>query len=706
MNTPWPQLRDELTLYPGPTTRHGAPTWSLHDPVRNLYFRIDWMTFEILSRWSIADNSKILEELIQETTLHVNEQSLQSVHEFLANRDLIKRNALNQSDAYTQEDNRRHTSALTWLLHHYLFFRLPLLKPDRWLTRTYPHVRWLASPSFAIITFIALCFGLLEASKQWDVFTNTLVDMFSLTGLVAAGTTLIGVKLLHELGHAYTAKTLGCKVPTMGIAFLVLFPMAYTDVNDAWKLQRQKDRLAVGAAGIVTELVIAVWATLAWAFLPDGALRNATFLLATTTWVSTLIINASPFLRFDGYFLLMDSLELPNLHQRSFALARWKLREWLFALKHPLPEYFTPRRHIGLIAFAWGTWIYRLIVFIGIAVLVYLSIPKPLGPLLALLEITWFIIRPIWNEVRTWLTLGKEIMSHTRILLTLSLVTLMIATFVVPWDKRVRAQALLQPATITPLVAPGRALVESRLVDTNSPVTADKPLLLLRSQDLEFKQLAAQSRAQALQWQSSGSGITQDLREQRQIIIAEQNKVAAELEGIKALLAQYSLSAPNDGTLIWENPDLSTGQWIAKNETLGSVIQMDSWQVLTYLTEYELDRVTTGNSARFYPESDRLAPLKVHVTRIDSDATRVLKEGILASNRGGTILVREQGEQLVPEVAIYRVLLKLSSSDRTLFANNHIPTLRGQLVIYGEEKSWMDKYWRSALALIYREAGF
>jgi putative peptide zinc metalloprotease protein len=162
--------------------------------------------------------------------------------------------------------------------------------------------------------------------------------MWSLQGLLAYGVTLAGGEMLHELGHGITAKRYGCRVPTMGVAFLVLWPVAYTDTNEVWKLTRRDQRLKVAAAGITTELVIAVWALLAWLWLPDGWPKAMAFLLATTTWVSTVLINASPFMRFDGYFLLSDYLQMPNLHSRAFALARWDLRERLFALGEARPS--------------------------------------------------------------------------------------------------------------------------------------------------------------------------------------------------------------------------------------------------------------------------------------------------------------------------------------------------------------------------------
>ena len=181
-----------------------------------------------------------------------------------------------------------------------------------------------------------------------------------------------------------------------------MWPVLYTDTNDVWRLKNHRQRLAVSSAGVLTELGIALWATFLWVLVPDGLLRSMLFLLSTTTWVSTVLINVSPFMRFDGYFILMDALDMPNLHGRSFALARWKLREWLFALDEPRPEQLSPAREHGLIAFAWATWIYRLVVFLGIAVLVYHFAVKLVGILLFMVEILWFVLMPLRLELKAW----------------------------------------------------------------------------------------------------------------------------------------------------------------------------------------------------------------------------------------------------------------------------------------------------------------
>ena len=100
----------------------------------------------------------------------------------------------------------------------------------------------------------------------------------------------------------------------MGIAFVVLWPMLYTDTGESWKLRSSRQRLAIASAGILCELSLAGLSTLGWALSDPGPLRNALLYLATTSWVLSLALNASPFMRFDGYFILSDLLDFPNLH--------------------------------------------------------------------------------------------------------------------------------------------------------------------------------------------------------------------------------------------------------------------------------------------------------------------------------------------------------------------------------------------------------
>ncbi len=439
-----PPLREELELFPGPALSDGQPSWTLHDPVRNAFFRIDWLSFEILSRWQMIRPAAIAEDIPRHTTLHPEIEDVLAMARFLLDNQLL-RSPPDRARLMAESVRRRRGTWFNNLLHNYLFFRVPLVRPDGWLQRRVGWVAPLYSQGFAWLTLLVLLIGLVLVERDWTRFTSTLMDTFSWQGALGYGVALIAIKTLHELGHAFTAKRFGCRVPTMGVAFLVMFPMAYTDTNEVWKLNQRQQRFKVAAAGVLTELVVAVWATLAWVLLPEGLPKSIAFMLATTTWIATLAINSSPFMRFDGYFLLLDWLDMPNLHARSFALARWDMRERLFGLGLGPPEYFSRKMTVGLILFAYATWIYRLVLFLGIAALVYHFFIKAVGILLFVVEIGWFVLMPLYKEMKDWPQPLSGQRSRARLwrpaLILLGLVLLL----VLPWPTRVGASGVLRP---------------------------------------------------------------------------------------------------------------------------------------------------------------------------------------------------------------------------------------------------------------------
>ncbi len=134
----WAPLREEISLLPGPRARDGAPTWSLHDPARNLFFRIDWLSFEVLARWHLGVEggaAAIVADLRACTSLDPAAAEVESVLQFLSANELVRRHTPQATGAMAQQARRRRVKLGAWLLHHYLFFRVPLWRPDAWLGR-------------------------------------------------------------------------------------------------------------------------------------------------------------------------------------------------------------------------------------------------------------------------------------------------------------------------------------------------------------------------------------------------------------------------------------------------------------------------------------------------------------------------------------------------------------------------------------------
>lgn len=692
-----PPLRQELTVHPGPRGADGAPSWTLHDPLRNQFFRLSWPAFEMLSRWHLGQPEAVAETIRHETTLEVEAEDVAEMVEFLARGQLLQPAGPDYTRHLLSVARASRTSWTEWLLHHYLFFRVPLVQPDRVLGVLLPWTRWLGGTAFRLATLAALAVGLLLVGRQWSVFATTLVDQFSITGLAAFGVALGLAKVIHELGHALTAKSFGLRVPTMGVAFLVLMPVLYTDVNEAWKLPDRRRRLLIGGAGVLSELALAAWATLAWALLPDGTGRQMAFTLAATTWISSLLINLSPFMRFDGYFLMADALDMPNLHNRAFALARWRLREVLFGLGEPAPEHVPPGRRSLLVAFAWVVWIYRLGLFLGIAVLVYHFFIKVVGILLFAVEIGWFVIKPIAAEIREWRQRLPAIGTSRRSRWSLGLAVLGLLIALVPWNGRVSAPAMLKAAGHVVLYPPGPARLASVEAREGAWVEAGSVLAVLESPEIDYRLVQTARRMGVLKYELSSVGFEDSFRDRSQAIARELEAAAAEHAAALRDKARLTLRAPIAGWVTDISPLLLNGQWLNPREALmavrgpGAVIE-------AYVAEDDLPRIRPGGSASFLAEGSRAA-LAATIAEIDRTAVRGLSDPALATAYGGGVPARFVDKALVPDAALYRVRLAVPGT-----ASEGV-MLRGEVHLDGEGRSLAQRLFRAAATVVIREWG-
>jgi putative peptide zinc metalloprotease protein len=698
----WPLLREDLTIYPGPADASGAPTWTLHDPARNQYFSLDWVSFEVITRLKLQDIDLIVDSINGNTTLNLDEDSITFVLQFLEENELIQRSDRSGAAWLNTKNNAREKGIFQHLLHGYLFFRVPLFRPDKYLNQILGHLQFLYGSKFFKLTFCAFLLGLWGVFRQWQLFSTTLVDTFSIDGLMGYSVALLCIKVIHELGHALTAKRFGCRVPTMGVAFLVMMPVAYTDVTESWKLNSHNQRLAIAGAGIVTELVLASWALLAWTLMPDGVVRGICFFVATTSLVATLAVNASPFMRFDGYFLLCDAVGIPNLHPRSFAYARWWLREKLFQLGDPKPEEFSDKYETFILVFAFITWIYRLIVFFGIALLVYHYFFKALGIILFVVEFWYFLSRPVWNELVAWKKRWSEIGPVVRHRPAYYLFLVLLGFFIIPYDITINSQGILKPEKSFSVIAFQPSQVLAIPPSINTSINIGDSIIKLDSPELDTKLLKARTKVQTLTKQFGSAGFSTETITLQPVIREQLESAIEELKGLVAEKYRLNAIAPFSGSIVDVDPDLFVGEWVPKGMQLVTLIDDAHWVVDCYIEEADLNRIDVGNWGKFIPESPGLTALGLSVISIDRDASKTLIDGALASTAGGQILVRQQGNRVIPERAIYRVRLRVDGHPNKLSTGY----LRGSVTIFGWPKSVLGDVLRGGLATFVREAGF
>jgi len=699
-----PELRQDLALHPGPDAPDGTPTWTLHDPASNRFYRLGWAAFEMLSRWTQGSADALLAAVNRETTLRLTPNDLDALLHTLAGNHLLVTRDAQGTQVLAAHEHALRLSPAQWLLKNYLFLRVPLLRPMHWLRRASPFVAWAFRPAFwAGVAFLTLL-GLVLASRRWDEFTHTFVSYASWDGLLAIAAAMAFAKLLHELGHAFTATRFGCRVPTMGVAFLVMLPVLYTDTNEAWKLVSRRQRLAIGAAGMLSELALAAVALASWSLLPDapawGPLRSGAFLLATTTWVVTLAINASPFMRFDGYFLLSDAVGMPNLHERAFALARWWLRERLFALGEPVPELFTPVRQRWLIAFAWVTWLDRLVLCFGIALLVFHAFFKALGLILMAVELGWFIARPVMRELKAWWLRRAGLRWNRASGRTALAAGGMLLVLLWPWQTAVRAPGVLGALQAQALYAPYAAHLASTLPLSGQAVRAGQTLAHLRSPELSARLAEAQAQEDQLEWQLIQQPFDEHLMEEGQALRKRRDAAREEVTGLKEEMQRLTLTAPFDGTVVETDDDARDGTWIPAGERLLQVIGPHGTKVDAFVGEDALDAIAAGQRAVFVPAAPEQSKVACTVTRVEAVQLPALDVPIVASPYGGDVPAQRTTDgKLLPLQPTFRV--RLEQCDRALPPASEVA---GVAHLPGSRRSLVERALRSVTALWQRES--
>jgi putative peptide zinc metalloprotease protein len=696
-----PLLREDLQLIAGASSADGSPTWVVVDPVRGKYYHIGWAAYQILSRWSGRSAEAVLSQIHTDTTCRATKQDLEDLLRFLYANHLMRDPPEGGYRAYVDQAEAAKPQWLMWLVHHYLFFQIPLVRPDGFLRATLPFVEWLFSKTTAwVIACIGLA-GIYLVSRQWDTFTATILHFFTPQGLALYVLCLVVVKVFHELGHAYTATRYGCRVPTMGVAMMVMVPMLYSDTSDAWKLTSRRQRAAIGAAGMVVECALAALAIFAWNFLDDGVVRSLVFIVATTSLMVSAAINLSPFMRFDGYYVLSDLLDIPNLHERAFAFGRWQLRRLLLGLDVPMPEPVAAAQRRFFIWFAWGVWIYRFMLFLGIAFVVYEFFFKLLGLILFAVEIGWFILLPVVSELKTWWSLRGAMRERGRVWVSVGGLAFLMAALFIPWSDRISLPAVLESTPHATIYAPvsGR-IVELALKEGRRVGVGDR-LVTLESSVLEKDMALIRKRIEVERSRGRRQFIDQQELAQHQVTLETLKARLSQLEGLLEQQQNLVLTAPIEGVVTDRAEALHVGQWINKELPLAYVIDPAGEELHALAPETEVGYLHEGQSARFIPQGADRPSLEAQVVEIRDSDESSFTVPYLASLYGGDVAVQEDAHRrLKPETSVYRITLHLVDSPP-----RWNQAVRGIVLVKGPRISFAQRVWQQSARIFIRESG-
>lgn len=692
-----PIIRQDLRLLRGARDEAGEKSWLLYDPLRHQYFALTQTALLLLKYLPRISSVGELKEILAAENAQVDDYEIEQFVGFLRNNFLSVGSDKAHVKRIADAHERRQHHWLMWLVHNYLFIKIPLIRPDSFLAGLLRLVKPLASKPARYAIYAAGLYGLFKLMWHWESFVSTFDYFFNWQGLTYYFLALIGVKIAHELGHALVAKHFGLRVSSMGVALLVLFPVLYTDNTDAWRLTDQRKKLNIVLAGLLVELHIAMVALFCWGVMDDGPMKSAAFFLATTSIVGSLLVNLSPFMRFDGYYAMADFMGMQNLQPRAFELARWQLRQWLFGLPENAPEPFSVGKHYFLVLYSFATWIYRLFLFIGIALLVYFMAFKLLGILLFIIEIVWFIARPIYAEMNRWwakrelFSLNKQTRRSLFVLSTLLLIAF------VPWRTNISAPAIVESVRQVPVYLPEAAQITAVLIESEQRVEKGQVLVSAVNPDIENQIMLLNRRIRLLELEAKRYANSQ--RGIRNKLVSEQKlvEIQSRLAGFESRRAELELRAPEAG-IIQLSQNLVRGRWVLPSDQMFFIFEPQNAQIIAFVNENDMRLVSVGRAAKFIPNDGVSGTYDARLSELETAAVETISYGEVTSQFGGPIAVEGDDK---PKDAYYKGRAVLISDAPTLSRN-----IAGTLYIETHPFAPAGRFWDGLMALLVRESGF
>ena len=470
------------------------------------------------------------------------------------------------------------------LILGFLAIKVPLIDPDRALDRSMPLIRLLFGPVGALCYLVLLVLGTKalvdESHRLFDQSAGLLAP--GNLGLLYVG--LVLAKLVHEFGHAAACKRYGGEVHKMGVMLLLFAPLPYMDATASWGFRSRFHRMLVGASGVLAEFAVAAVAALVWANSAPGVINALAYNVIFVASVSTLLFNLNPLMRFDGYHMLVDWLDVPNLFQRSRDQLKYLGERFALGVKNAEPAART-RKEAWLLptygVVSLGYWLVLMSTIIFFIAEQYLEV----GIALAWIIFFTAIALPLLKFAKYLVSSPR--LQHQRLRAVTSTAVIGSLAFAVlagvPMPERVRVKGVLQASDFRELYSESGGTLVQVLVRPGSWVKAGQPLARLDNPELDYEIRAARRQreqllAQELQAVSMAVANLQPLVRQRQAV---EEKIAQLLQQQKQLV----VLAPIEG--IWSASELeaSRGQWIGRGASMGTVVDDRSWRFVAVLPQ-------------------------------------------------------------------------------------------------------------------------
>ncbi len=702
-----PDLVVQTQVYEGQTQ------YVIKDPVAMRYFRFGPYEYFLLEH---LDGKRSIEELKELFEVHFPDQRLEieDIARFigqLVQAGLVVVEAPGQGSVlYKRFKKQRFRKRLaTWT--NILYIKIPIIDPERLLTRMLPYFRWLYARPVVILTILcwfAAAFWVLGHYDEFRARLPTFHAFFNWRNIFYMWAILAVVKVIHEFGHGLTCKYFGGECHEMGLLFLVLAPCMYCDVSDSWLLKNKWHRVAIDAAGIYVELTLASLATFIWWVTPEGLVNTLALSVMFLCSVNTVLFNGNPLLRFDGYYILMDIMEVPNLRQKAQEFFLRLFAKVCLGLPAELDPLLPRSRRVFFVVYAIASYLYRWFIAIVILLFLYRFLqPYKLGVISAMLaaaSLGTLVAMPFY-QVGKYLMQARKVatISWWRLSATLLVATgLVSAFFFVPLPYSVRAMAHIQPAHPQQVWVEVPGILAELAVRNGDRVRRGDLIARLVNYDKQRELLQAEANLRQQELLAKALELHQDPAKRAEAVRARQQaqELRKLVENLRRELAMLELRADRDGVVIGAPKPEMLGAYFEQGTLFCQVGDPNQLEARLYVSQTHVSLVRVGQEVRIKLYSRADDTIEGTIAALSKVNTATLPTEL--SNKGGgeipTTTDPATGRE-VPMETLYVAVVPLDPENLPPYV---APGQRGIAKIRVEPTTLAWRAWR----LIRRTLGF
>lgn len=570
----------------------GEKWYVLQDAFNNQFYRLRPAAYDFVAR---LRSTRTVDDVWQECLERdpENAPGQQDVIQILSQlylANLLQYRVPEDSAKLFERYRKRRQREVQSKLLGIMFARFPLFDPDDFLRRCLPVAKKLISPVGAVLWFLVVAGALKVAVDHGSELVDQSQGILAPANLFLLYLGLVVVKVLHEFGHAFACRRFGGEVHVMGVMLLVFTPIPYMDATSSWAFRNRWHRVLVGSAGMIVEVFVAALATFVWVRTGPGALHSLMYNMMFIASVSTLLFNANPLLRFDGYYILSDLLDIPNLHQQARGFLRHLFERYVFGWKDSESPAATRKERVWLVVFGVTSGIYRVFVFTAIILFVADRFLLA-GAIMAIVCVISWVLVPMGRFVHYLATSPRLERTRLRAVgVTVGAVGILLCLLgAVPFPSAFRAPGILKATEYRQVAVGTSGALWGLAAASGDLVGTDQPLAELRNPELEYELVLANAQvteARAAQRKALGDQAA-DLKPISAYLASVEKRLGRLEEDRRRLTVRAEL----DG--IWVSPEgpERRGEWIVRGSPLGEIVNPARFEFAAIVSQADASRL-------------------------------------------------------------------------------------------------------------------